>query len=119
MLGSVGMVPIRQIAVRRLLANLIDNAIRYGEEEVEVTTSRKGHLVLLTACDRGPGVQSMNPDELLRPFVREDASRSKPGTGLGLTIVDRIARLHGGSVCVRNRSGGGLEVRVTLGELAG
>jgi two-component system osmolarity sensor histidine kinase EnvZ len=113
-LGSVGVASAREVAIRRLLANLIDNAIRYGEKDVEVTTSRLGDNILLTVSDRGPGIKSMAPEELLRPFAREDTSRSKPGTGLGLTIVDRIARVHGGSVTLRNRSGGGLAVLVSL-----
>jgi len=113
-LGSAGLAPVREVAIRRLLANLLDNAIRYGEKDIEVVTSRAGDNIILTVADRGPGIQSMAPEELLRPFAREDTSRSKPGTGLGLTIVDRIARAHGGSVRLRNRPGGGLEVFVSL-----
>jgi two-component system osmolarity sensor histidine kinase EnvZ len=113
-LGEVGFAPVREVALRRALANLIDNAIRYGDKEVEVNTSRGGDQLLLTVSDRGPGIQTMNPQELLQPFAREDTARSKPGTGLGLTIVDRIARAHGGSVSLRNRLGGGLEAFLSL-----
>jgi two-component system osmolarity sensor histidine kinase EnvZ len=114
LLGSTGIAPVREVAVRRLLANLIDNALRYGGKEVEVATSRSGEKILLSVSDRGPGIRSMEPDELLKPFAREDASRNKPGTGLGLTIVDRIARAHGGNVSLRNRRGGGLQVIASL-----
>jgi two-component system, OmpR family, osmolarity sensor histidine kinase EnvZ len=113
-LGPAGIAQVREVAVRRLLTNLIDNAVRYGEKEVEVATSRDGEQILLCVVDRGPGIQSTYPEELIKPFAREDASRSKPGTGLGLTVVDRIARAHGGSVKLQNRPGGGLQVLVTL-----
>jgi two-component system osmolarity sensor histidine kinase EnvZ len=113
-LGEVGFAPVREVALRRALANLIDNAIRYGEKEVEVSTNRGGDQLLLTVSDRGPGIQTMNPQELLQPFAREDTARSKPGTGLGLTIVDRIARAHGGRLSLRNRLGGGLKAFLSL-----
>ena len=113
-LGPARVVPVRDIAIRRLLTNLIDNAFRHGGKAVEVGTHSDAGKVLLSVLDRGPGIQSMNPDELLKPFAREDTARSKPGTGLGLTIVDRIARAHGGCVSLHNRPGGGLEVLVEL-----
>jgi two-component system osmolarity sensor histidine kinase EnvZ len=114
-LGPVGLANLREVAVRRLITNLVDNGVRYGEKEIEVATSRNDddHIVVAVA-DRGPGIRSGSPDALLKPFAREDVSRSKPGSGLGLTMVDRIARAHGGSVKLMNRPDGGLLVVVTL-----
>jgi two-component system osmolarity sensor histidine kinase EnvZ len=114
-LGPVGLANLRAVAVRRLITNLVDNAVRYGEKKIEVATSRNDddHIVV-TVTDRGPGIRTGSPDAMLKPFAREDVSRSKPGSGLGLTMVDRIARAHGGSVKLINRPEGGLLVVVTL-----
>jgi two-component system osmolarity sensor histidine kinase EnvZ len=114
-LGPVGVANLRAVAVRRLITNLVDNGVRYGEKEIEVATSRNDddHIVV-TVADRGPGIRTGSPDALIKPFAREDVSRSKPGSGLGLTVVDRIARAHGGSVKLMNRPDGGLLAVVTL-----
>jgi two-component system osmolarity sensor histidine kinase EnvZ len=115
-LRPVGLANLRVVGVRRLVTNLVDNAVRYAEKEIEVATSRNDddHIVV-TVEDRGPGIRTVSPDALIKPFAREDVSRSKPGSGLGLTMVDRIARAHGGSVKLMNRPDGGLLVVVTLG----
>ncbi len=114
-LGPVAPANLRAAAVRRLITNLVDNGVRYAEKEIEVATSRNDDdRIVLTVADRGPGIRSGSPDALIKPFAREDASRSRPGSGLGLTLVDRIARAHGGSVKLMNRPEGGLLVVVTL-----
>lgn len=114
-LGPVGLANLRAVAVQRLITNLVDNAVRYGEKKIEVATSRNDddHIVV-TVADRGPGIRTGSPDAMIKPFAREDVSRTKPGSGLGLTMVDRIARAHGGSVKLMNRPEGGLLVVVTL-----
>jgi two-component system, OmpR family, osmolarity sensor histidine kinase EnvZ len=114
-LGPVEPANLRSVAVRRLITNLVDNGVRYAQKQIEVATSRNDDdQIVLTVADRGPGIRSGSPDALIKPFVREDESRSKPGSGLGLTLVDRIARAHGGSVKLMNRPDGGLLVCVTL-----
>ncbi|MDG1579693.1 ATP-binding protein [Pseudomonas sp. GOM6] len=110
--------PLRRVSVKRLLANLLDNALRYGGQSVEVVTSLAGDesapYVVLSVLDRGPGIAAAEMDEIFNPFIRGDRARGGKGTGLGLAIVKRIAALHGGSVELRNRSGGGLEARICL-----
>jgi two-component system osmolarity sensor histidine kinase EnvZ len=113
-LGQVGLPVLREVAIGRLITNLVDNGLRYGEKEVEVATSRAGAHVVVTVADRGPGIRTVNPDALIKPFAREHAAHGKPGTGLGLAVVDRIARAHGGAVKLINRPEGGLLVVVTL-----
>jgi two-component system osmolarity sensor histidine kinase EnvZ len=113
-LGHIGLPELREVAVGRLITNLVDNGLRYGEKEVEVTTSRAGAHIVVTVADRGPGIRTVNPDALIKPFAREHGAHGKPGTGLGLTVVDRIARAHGGAVKLMNRPEGGLLVVVTL-----
>ena len=109
---------LRRVSMKRLLVNLIDNALHYGGEGVEVTaTVEGGHTapyLVLSVLDRGPGLSLEELDVLFNPFIRGDSARGGKGSGLGLAIVRRIAALHGGSVELRNRAGGGLEARVCL-----
>jgi len=110
--------PLRRVSIKRLLANLIENALRYGGHGVEVAAFVSGSCsapyVVLSVLDRGSGIDPAELDEIFNPFTRGDRARGGKGTGLGLAIVKRIAALHGGSVELRNRSGGGLEARVCL-----
>lgn len=116
-LGALPDLPLRQVAVRRLLGNLLDNAVKYGGGEIEVETALAGQAVLLSVRDRGPGVPADQVERLKQPFTRLDAARTgASGAGLGLAIVERIARLHGGRLDLLQRedAGGGLEARVTF-----
>ncbi|MDH5534553.1 MAG: ATP-binding protein [Betaproteobacteria bacterium] len=106
--------PLRPRAIQRLLANLIDNALRHGGPEVDIATGSNGGRAYLEVLDRGPGIPPAEAERMLQPFTRLDAARGGSGTGLGLAIVDRIARLHGGSVALMAREGGGLRARVAL-----
>jgi two-component system osmolarity sensor histidine kinase EnvZ len=102
------------LAVQRLLSNLVDNALRHGGTQVEIETARGNGHVRLSVLDRGPGIAPSEAERMLQPFTRLNQARSTSGSGLGLAIVDRIARLHGGSVRLLSRAGGGLEARVEL-----
>lgn len=106
---------LRPQAMQRLLTNLIDNAIKYGHGDVEVTTGMQGNCAILSVLDRGPGIPEAEIARLLRPFERLDQARGMgSGSGLGLAIADRIAKLHGGELVLRNRTDGGLEACMTL-----
>lgn len=106
--------PLRVQALQRLLANLIDNALRHGTGTVEVVTGQNSAVTFIEVLDRGPGIPAAESARMLQPFTRMDSARSTSGTGLGLAIVDRIAQLHGGSIQLLMRDGGGLRVRVEL-----
>lgn len=110
--------PLRRVSMKRMLVNLLDNALHYGGREVEVVANLAGDnsapYVVLSVLDRGPGIDPAELGELFNPFIRGDRARGGKGTGLGLAIVKRIAALHGASVELRNRSGGGLEARICL-----
>jgi two-component system osmolarity sensor histidine kinase EnvZ len=105
---------LRPFAVQRLIANLVDNALRHGGPAVEVVTWPDGGRAVIEVLDRGPGIPPGDSERMLQPFTRLDRARSTSGTGLGLAIVDRIARLHGGSVQLFAREGGGTRARVEL-----
>ena len=115
---DIPMVPLRPTAFSRLVTNLIDNALAYGAPPVEVWTRRQDEAIVLDVADRGPGIAPADVERLKQPFTRASAARTNAsgvaGAGLGLAIVDRIARLHGGTFDLLARDGGGTLARVTL-----
>ena len=114
-LGPLPPLRLRPLAIQRLLTNLVDNARRHAGDPVEIETRLDRGQVLLCVLDRGPGIPPESAERVLQPFTRlDDARGGGVGAGLGLAIVDRIARLHGGSVRLSPRPGGGLEACVSL-----
>lgn len=103
-------------AMRRVMSNLIDNALRYGAgSTVEISLSAAAHAIVLDVADRGPGIPPEEAERLKRPFTRLESARSNTGgAGLGLAIVDRIVRQQGGRFDLLPREGGGLLARVTI-----
>jgi two-component system osmolarity sensor histidine kinase EnvZ len=103
------------MAVRRAISNLVDNALRYAGEPIEIHASFSNKKAFIEVADRGPGIPQAEVERLKRPFTRLDASRAGPGgAGLGLAIVERVARAHGGMLELLPREGGGLLARLTL-----
>jgi len=113
-LGIVPHLQLRVLAMQRLLTNLIDNALRHGGASVEIKTALENGTVRLSVLDHGPGIPESETEHMLQPFTRLNTARSTSGSGLGLAIVDRIVRLHHGSIRLLSRPGGGLEARVEL-----
>jgi two-component system osmolarity sensor histidine kinase EnvZ len=110
--GAVPTLNLPPLAMQRLLTNLIDNALRHAGDEVEVETAAERGRVRVSVLDRGPGIPAADAARMLQPFTRLNEARSTPGSGLGLAIVDRIAKMHGGTVQLLARAGGGLEARI-------
>ena len=94
-------------ALRRLFANLVENALRYGLSAA-IGWRIVGGSVEITVDDRGPGIDPAQAERLFEAFVRGDPSRNRStgGTGLGLAIVRSIATRHGGEAGLENRVGG-------------
>lgn len=114
-LGELPLLNLRPLAMQRLISNLVDNALRHGGDDVTIRTERFGNQVRLSVLDRGPGIPPEQAASALQPFSRLNAARSgQSGAGLGLAIVDQIAHMHSGKVELLPRTGGGLEVRVSL-----
>ena len=113
--GAVRPFRFARMAVRRAAANLVDNALRYAGEPVEIETSSARERVVIEVRDRGPGIPAGEVERVKRPFTRLEHARSGAGgAGLGLAIVERIARSHGGGLELLPREGGGLTARLTL-----
>jgi two-component system osmolarity sensor histidine kinase EnvZ len=105
---------VRRQAFKRLLNNLIDNAIKHAQTPMTITLDRRGEDgFCLSVLDRGAGISPKDVARLKQPFTRLDSSRTgASGAGLGLAIVERIAKIHGGTFDLIPRSGGGTEARV-------
>ena len=112
--------------IGQALANLLDNAIKYAGPlaeaqvgqggaplNVDVGLEDKGDTVDIVVADRGPGVPKIDQERVLQRFVRLQPSRSIPGSGLGLSLVAAVARLHGGSISLEDNQPG-LKVRLSL-----
>jgi two-component system osmolarity sensor histidine kinase EnvZ len=114
-LGSTYFIPIKPLAMQRLLDNLVGNAYAYGRGEVRVASRITSENIIISVFDNGPGIPETHVEKLLRPFERLDTARSNAGgSGLGLAIADRIAKLHHGKLQLINRPEGGLEARLSL-----
>jgi signal transduction histidine kinase len=100
--------------LEQALANMVDNALRYGRGDVILSAERNNGHVELHVRDSGPGFpQDFLPSAFER-FSRADPSRSRGGTGLGLAITSAVAEAHGGSAHAANRSEGGADVWLQL-----
>ncbi|WP_457663231.1 sensor histidine kinase [Sinorhizobium medicae] len=106
--------------ISQALGNLVDNAIKYAEGAenplIRVEMKRSDRQVVLTVADHGPGIPENIRGEVVKRFVRLDESRSKPGTGLGLSLVEAIMELHRGSLdlSATEVGGRGLTVRMVF-----
>ena len=105
--------------ISRALANLIDNALRYGAEghSIAITAQDSPAGVTISVADKGPGIAAGNHREAMRRFGRIDAARAAGGVGLGLPLAAAIARLHGGTLTLTDNDPG-LCVTITLSRVA-
>lgn len=92
------------------VANLIDNALKYGAGEITVRVEPGPILIV---ADDGPGIPEERRDEALKRFGRLDAARTESGAGLGLSLASAVAHLHGGTLALEDNAPG-LRVRLTL-----
>lgn len=102
--------------LRRLIRNLVENALRHGGSEVEVTLRREqAGRAVLDVADRGPGIPEELRERIFEPFFRAPSALERGGgAGLGLSLARQVARRHGGDIVCLPRAGGGSTFRVTL-----
>lgn len=105
----------RPQALKRCLANLVDNAVKYGKS-ARVIVDNDAARLKISVRDEGPGIPEAELERVFEPFHRLESSRSRDsgGTGLGLSIARNIAEQHGGTLVLRNLPAGGLEAVLTL-----
>nr|WP_245414969.1 HAMP domain-containing sensor histidine kinase [Aureimonas flava] len=107
--------PVSRELISQAVSNLLDNALKYGLSdrplELRVVVRRQGEHCLVSVADNGLGVPPDKRDRVLERFYRLDESRSKPGSGLGLSLVQAIAAIHGGTLALDDADPG---LKVTL-----
>ncbi|MDB6144995.1 MAG: ATPase [Pseudomonas sp.] len=113
---NAAVIDTRPHALRRVLVNLVDNALKFaGAAELVVGSTADGQLSI-KVLDRGPGIAEDELAEVMKPFYRVESSRNRStgGTGLGLAIAQQLALAIGGSLVLSNRDGGGLCAELKL-----
>ncbi len=107
-----GVVDGRRAMLDRAVANLVDNALKFSPSGAAVDVTVRGTTI--EVADRGPGVDAEDRARVFDRFYRATSARTLPGSGLGLSIVSQIATLHGGTVTLDAREGGGTVARLAL-----
>jgi signal transduction histidine kinase len=121
-LDSTGPVPASgdPVLLAQALSNLIDNALKYAPQNGEILVSVRRHsdgAAEIAVTDSGPGIAADERAKVVGRFYRGDASRGTPGVGLGLSLVQAVAKLHGSTLELQSREGGitpGLRVVMVL-----
>ena len=110
------LVPMRRIAMKRVLTNLIENAIKYSDGPIEIHTGfEKGSKRLYVQVrDHGPGIPEQQMAKMFEPFTQGDTARGSAGSGLGLAIIKKIVDMHRGEITLHNHAFGGLVATVYL-----
>lgn len=110
------LVPLRRIAIKRVLNNLIENALKYSDGAIEVSTGveRASRKVYVQVRDHGPGIPEHEMQRMFEPFAQGDTARGSGGSGLGLAIIKKIVDMHHGQISMHNHAYGGLVVTVYL-----
>ncbi|MBB5018621.1 signal transduction histidine kinase [Chitinivorax tropicus] len=105
----------RPLAIKRAIGNLLDNALRYGDQ-VEISLCRQADLFHLQLRDHGPGIPEAQLNQLFSPYTRlpHGKARNQQGMGLGLSIAKNIIHAHGGKLVLRNHPAGGLIAHIEL-----
>ncbi|WP_220359373.1 ATP-binding protein [Alkalilimnicola ehrlichii] len=113
--GDAPAIRVKPVAFKRCLANLLENAVFYGQCADVYLQPQAGALHIIIR-DQGPGIPAADIQRVFEPYVRLERSRSRHtgGTGLGLGIARHILQRHGGRLALRNHPEGGLEVSLSL-----
>ncbi len=115
-LDNIPRIKLRKVGVKRVIENLIENAFRYGSNNVVISTSLslKNKFIVCNIRDYGKGIEEAKIDQMFNPFTQGDQARGSSGSGLGLAIAKRIIESHGGEMRFKNHPDGGLIAGFTL-----
>lgn len=110
------LISVNTVALRRVLANLLENALRYGGDQREIRYLCNNGGVTIEVSDRGEGIPADKLETVFQPFYRLEASRNAitGGSGLGLAIVQQLCHGNGWRIGLKQRMGGGLVAKVAI-----
>ncbi len=113
---NIPFIPLSHVAIKRVITNMIENALRYSEDEVTVSTGmdKSKKYAYVSVKDKGPGIPENELERVFQPFIQGDSARGSEGSGLGLAIIKRIVDMHNGIVSLNNMPEGGLEAKVSF-----
>ena len=105
-----------RLKIQQLFANLLDNAVKFTPSggRIDVALARSGNELVFSVSDTGCGIAEADQCNVFKRFFRADSSRSQPGNGLGLSLVQAIAHAHGGKIELESISGKGSRFTVLL-----
>ncbi|ATC96083.1 two-component system sensor histidine kinase EnvZ [Pseudoalteromonas tunicata] len=109
-------VPLSHVAIKRVVTNMIENALRYSDGDIHVVTGidKAKKYAYISVLDHGPGIPENELERVFQPFTQGDLARGSEGSGLGLAIIKRIVDMHNGKIVLKNRPEGGLEAKVSF-----
>ncbi|PAJ73526.1 two-component system sensor histidine kinase EnvZ [Pseudoalteromonas sp. NBT06-2] len=109
-------IPLSHVAIKRVITNMIVNALRYSDDDIQVITGldKSKKYAYVAIQDKGPGIPENELERVFQPFTQGDLARGSEGSGLGLAIIKRIVDMHNGTVTLRNMPEGGLEAKVNF-----
>lgn len=110
---SLPLIRVDPVLVAQLIGNLLDNALKYSDDVIDLGVAASEHELQVFVKDRGPGIEPERVETLFEPFSHNDRSGAR-GAGLGLAVCRAIAIAHGGSLRFRRRSGGGSSFTLSL-----
>jgi two-component system osmolarity sensor histidine kinase EnvZ len=110
------LISFHRTGIKRVLANLIQNALRYTDSDINITTQvdTEHQQLCISVIDSGAGIPESEIERLFQPFTQGDTARGTDGSGLGLAIIKKIITLHGGNIILANREEGGLHAKICL-----
>jgi two-component system sensor histidine kinase KdpD len=114
--ADLPLVPVDAVLLEQVLINLIENAVKYSPADatIEISARRAGREIEVTVADRGTGIVAGEEDVIFEKFRRGSRTGTLRGVGLGLSVCKGIIEVHGGTISVTNRPGGGAEFRFRL-----
>lgn len=112
--GDLPLVPFDAVLIDIVLTNLLENAVKYGADPIEISATVVSSELLVEIADRGPGIPTGQESRVFDKFHRAVEEGNAGGAGLGLAICRAVIAAHGGRIWAQNREGGGAAFRFTL-----
>ncbi|MCB1603309.1 MAG: hypothetical protein KDI59_01545 [Xanthomonadales bacterium] len=105
---------LKPISIKRMLTNIYENAFKYGKPPVKITLEKESDLVKIMIYDHGKGIAEKDFEKIFEPFVMAQSNENEYGSGLGLSIVKKLAQQNNARVSASNHINGGLQIEIVI-----